>query len=195
MKRFWTFTVVGLLLAVVLPLAVIYGPHLLPPGECSSLYREYYRVPGIEASFVKGYQVNDTLFLDVTLLRAKDSADWERLVEDFGLTESVSMNPTRPSFIARRVSKDNPHQGVQTPDEPFDNLVAVPDRREIHLYCTENIQQSIDLHIHLMLKYLTTLKTQNNKKNEEKDNHPCTLRSAERIGHQLPEREIVVKIT
>ena len=69
-----------------------------------------------------------------------------------------------PSIIVRRVSKDNPYTGIHSPDEPFNNLVAVPDKREIHLYCTENEQQSIDLHIHLMLKYLTTLKTQNNQK-------------------------------
>ena len=162
--RSYLYSLAILLLSAALTLAVKYRPRGLSEEECGPLYRQYAHAPGIEASFVKGFRVNDTLAVDATLLRAKDTAAWERLVEDFGLTESVSVIPNKPSFIARRVSKDNPHQGVQTPDEPFDNLVAVPDRREIHLYCTENIQQSIDLHIHLMLKYLTTLKTQNNQK-------------------------------
>jgi hypothetical protein len=71
------------------------------------------------------------------------------------------MIPDKPSIIVRRVSKDNPYTGIHSPDEPFNNLVAVPDKREIHLYCTENEQQSLDLYMHLILKYMTTSKTQN----------------------------------
>ena len=120
-------------------------------SQCSELYRHYAAVDGIDATFIRDYPVNDTLLLDVTLLQAKDSADWERLVEDFGLTESVRVIPDKPSIIVRRVSKDNPYTGIHSPDEPFNNLVAVPDKREVHLYCTENEQQSLDLYMHLIL--------------------------------------------
>ena len=153
MKRFWTFTVVGLLLAVVLPLAVIYGPHLLPPGECSSLYREYYRVPGIKASFVKGFQVNDTLAIDATLLHATDSASWERLLNDFHLVNVIDTSAYRQpqSFSISRVSKEDPTKRVSSPDEPFCSRVTFPYEREIHIYSTENDDHRTALHMHLML--------------------------------------------
>ena len=164
MKKSQAITILLCLLLLGGGALVVYCPRTVPYAQCSDLYKRYASVDGIDATFIRDFRVNDTLFVDVTLLEAKDSAAWDRMVDDFGLTESVSVIPDKPSMIVRRVPKDNPHQGVQTPDEPFDNLVAVPDRREIHLYRTENVQQSIDLHIHLMLKYLTTLKTQNNQK-------------------------------
>ena len=144
-KRFWLIVALLALVEVLVCYVVLQGRYLFPSEEVSEVYSRYANDESIDASFIKGYRVNDTLFVDVTLLEAKDSAAWERLVEDFGLTESFGAIPDKPSIIARRVSKDNPYQGVQAPDEPFVNLVAVPDRREIHLYCTENEQQSLDL--------------------------------------------------
>ena len=132
-----------------------------PTHAVSGVYTKYAGTDGLNVVFFKDFKVNDTVFVDVTLLQAKDSADWERLVEDFGLTESVRVIPDKPSIIVRRVSKDNPYTGIHSPDEPFNNLVAVPDKREVHLYCTENEQQSLDLYMHLILLYMTTSKTQN----------------------------------
>ena len=161
-RRFWL--VVTAIVAAEVLAAVVWRCCLFPEREVSDLYQRYCHVPGIEASYVKGFRINDTLAIDATLLHATDSASWERLVEDFGLMESVRVIPDKPSIIVRRVSKENPYQRVHAPNEPFYNLVAVPDRREIHLYCTENEQQSLDLYMHLLLKYITTSKTQNIKK-------------------------------
>lgn len=160
-KRFWLIIAILALVEALVCYVVLQREYIFPSEEVSEVYTRYADDESIDASFIKGYRVNDTLFVDVTLLQAKDSACWERLVEDFGLTESVRVIPDKPSIIVRRVSKDNPYQGIQAPDEPFDNLVAVPDRREVHLYCTENEQQSLDLYMHLILKYMTTSKTQN----------------------------------
>jgi len=85
MKRFWTFTICGLLLAVAIPLLTAYWPRILLPRQCSPLYRRYAEDPGVKASFVKGFQVNDTLAIDATLLHATDSASWEQLREELNL--------------------------------------------------------------------------------------------------------------
>ena len=70
-------------------LAVRYLPGIVPESQCSEVYRRYAHVPGVEAAFVKGFPINDTLGVDVTLLRATDSAGWVYLIDAFGLPTEV----------------------------------------------------------------------------------------------------------
>ena len=60
-------------------------PRTLPESQCSLVYRHYAQEPGIEASFVKGFPLNDTVSIDVTLLHATTDPAWQRLKHDFGL--------------------------------------------------------------------------------------------------------------
>jgi len=96
MRRFWLFTICGLLLAVVIPLLAAYCPRILLPSQCSPLYQRYCHTPGIEASYVKGFRINDTLAIDATLLHATDSASWERLVEDYEVPASLWNDTSSP---------------------------------------------------------------------------------------------------
>ena len=68
-------------------LAVRYLPGIVPESQCSEVYRRYAHVPGVEAAFVKGFPINDTLGVDVTLLRAADSAGWDFLVDTFHVSK------------------------------------------------------------------------------------------------------------
>ena len=95
MKRYWILTLIGLVLCLGVAWAMKSMPRLLSEEECSPLYRQYAHVPGIKASYVKGFRVNDTLAIDATLLRATDSAGWARLQEDFIL------QPLPPSVMAK----------------------------------------------------------------------------------------------
>ena len=70
-------------------LAVRYLPGIVPESQCSEVYRRYAHVPGVEAAFVKGFPINDTLGVDVTLLHAADSAGWVYLIVAFGLPTEV----------------------------------------------------------------------------------------------------------
>jgi len=70
---------------VLLALAVRLWPRTVPYAQCSDLYKRYAAVDDIDATFIKDFQVNDTLFVDVTLLEAKDSAGWDMLKRDFGI--------------------------------------------------------------------------------------------------------------
>ncbi len=69
-KRFW------LIVAIL---------ALVPSREVSDLYTHYENVDGVAASFIKDYRVNDTVFVDVTLLETKDTALWDSLCKDFGI--------------------------------------------------------------------------------------------------------------
>ncbi len=71
-------------LAIVLvALVVRLWPRTVPFDRCSDLYKQYANVEGIDATFIKDYKVNDTVFVDVTLLEATDSVGWTTLKKDF----------------------------------------------------------------------------------------------------------------
>lgn len=53
----------------------------------SELYLQYKDLPGIQASFIKDKQINDSVRVDVTLLQATDSAGWSQLMSDFKIKE------------------------------------------------------------------------------------------------------------
>ena len=146
-------TVIIILAMVLLALAVRLWPRTVPYTQCSDLYKRYAAVDDIDATFIKGYQVNDTLFVDVTLLQAKDSAGWERLLNDFHLENVIDTSAYRQphSFSISMVSPKDPTKRISSPDEPFCSRVAFPYEREIHIYSTENDDHCMALHMHLLL--------------------------------------------
>ena len=81
------FPALVILALVSLALAVRLCPRTVPFSQCSSIYKKYADAEGIEATFIKDFRVNDTVFIDVTLLEAKDSAGWATLKQDFSLPE------------------------------------------------------------------------------------------------------------
>ena len=84
-------------LAIVLvALAVRLWPRTIPFDQCSDLYKRYAAVDGVVATFIKDYKVNDTVFVDVTLLEAIDSVSWTTLKKDF---EVPDPSPDFQQFI------------------------------------------------------------------------------------------------
>jgi hypothetical protein len=81
--RYFLRFIVATVLGIGAVVAWRWLPRPLPPEECSELYRAYMDTPGVDATFIRGFQVNDTVTVDVTLLQATDSAGWERLITDF----------------------------------------------------------------------------------------------------------------
>ena len=76
-----------MVLAVLAPAVPKLLPRLCPTCYASTLYRTYADVPGIDATFLKNFPLNDTLTIDVTILQATDSAGWERLKADFSIKD------------------------------------------------------------------------------------------------------------
>ena len=77
-------------------LAVRLWPRTVPFDQCSDLYKQYADMEGIDATFIKDYKVNDTVFVDVTLLEATDSVGWVTLKKDFDI---VDITPELQQFI------------------------------------------------------------------------------------------------
>ena len=81
MKR-WITTIL-LALAVAAAVGVVVWRHVLPMYHVSDFYRRYHNADGIVASYIHNFPVNDTVFVDVTLLEAIDSVGWDILKKDF----------------------------------------------------------------------------------------------------------------
>ena len=151
-RLYWL--IVAVLLVGVMLLAVAWQNWTNPVQEVSDLYLRYADDPGVEASFVKGSRINDTLAIDATLLRAKDSAGWERLVEDFHLSkfiDSSAYNTPRSATIAKVLKKD-PTIIRTSLNEPFSCRIALPYEKEIHVYDAETNEQSIALNKYFLLR-------------------------------------------
>ncbi|MBP5388317.1 MAG: hypothetical protein J6Y97_13145 [Prevotella sp.] len=82
-KQFLLPTIIFLAIVLV-ALAVRLWPRTVPFDQCSDLYKQYVAVEGINATYIKDYKVNDTVFVDVTLLEATDSM-WHTLMTDFNI--------------------------------------------------------------------------------------------------------------
>ena len=101
-------------------LAVRYLPGIVPESQCGEVYRRYAHVPGVEAAFVKGFPINDTLGVDVTLLRATDSAGWAYLMNKFDLPKAMlELAETRKDHLLseRQVLRNHPEKKAITQGE------------------------------------------------------------------------------
>ena len=81
----WPVTLTVCLLIVLGTLTVKLWPRTVPFDQCSEIYKKYANVEKVKASFIKDYKVNDSVFVDVTLLEAIDSVGWDILKKDFEL--------------------------------------------------------------------------------------------------------------
>ncbi len=66
-----------------------YRATIFRNGDVSELYLRYADTEGINATFIKDFHVNDTVYVDVTLLQATDSAGWEMLLSNVKLPEEM----------------------------------------------------------------------------------------------------------
>ncbi len=82
-KRFWLIVAILALVEAVILCLALQWKYIFPSREVSDLYTRYENVDGIAASFIKDYKVNDTIFVDVTMLEATTDSAWIILQHDF----------------------------------------------------------------------------------------------------------------
>ena len=112
-------------LAIVLvALAVRLWPRTVPFDQCSDLYKQYANVEGIDATFIKDYKINDTVFVDVTLLEAIDSVGWDILKTDFKVPpHPLELQPLIDNGEDLLFTKHIPKYLANTSAFPYDLLV------------------------------------------------------------------------
>ena len=86
-RRFWLWVGIALLIGLAAITLWKRWYWFFPTHAVSEVYTRYADTDGINVVFFKDFKVNDTLFLDVTLLQAKDSAGWATLKTDFSIPD------------------------------------------------------------------------------------------------------------
>lgn len=113
MKRSWLITILICMLLLGGGGAVLFLPQVVPFDQCSDVYKKYAGMDGVDATFIRDYKVNDTVFVDVTLLEAKDTTAWEELCKDFDIASITQFpvefreNLTASNSYSLRVIKDS----------------------------------------------------------------------------------------
>ena len=89
-KRFWMW--VGIALLIELAAITLWKRWywFFPSYSVSELYTKYAGTEGLDVAFVKDYRVNDTVFVDVTLLEATTDSAWNGLVKEFNFGDQFN---------------------------------------------------------------------------------------------------------
>ncbi len=158
MKRRLLIVFLSSLLAVAAVAVVRWWPRLFPSGEVSELYRHYEHSEHIRASFIKGFPVDDTLRVDVTLLQSTDSAGWEVLKKDFNIKEFPShvtdpIDSGKDIVSVKLTSKDHPGQPMDTSDILNNNVMAISRLRHTISLFEVHTEAEIDAVAHSKYRY------------------------------------------
>lgn len=146
MKARVTIPIITFVAIVVGGLAVHRCTHTVPLSRCSEVYRQWDHVVGVQATFLHGYRVNDTLALDVTLLQATDSAGWDSLVHQFNIPvfskEIEDLIKENNSLDYRLAPKGAPCE-ITSIDDPrgIDLVVIKRQTKNIFIFHLDNPEQ------------------------------------------------------
>ena len=92
-KHFWLW--LFLALAVYFATITLWKRwyDIFPTKQVSEVYAKYESVDGISAAFMKEYRINDTMRIDVTVLKADNDSMWTVLLQDFNKEALVKEMP------------------------------------------------------------------------------------------------------
>ena len=142
MKKSWPITILVCLFILGGGALILGWPRTVPFDQRSDLYKQYVAVEGINATYIKDYKVNDTVFVDVTLLEAIDSTGWDILKKDF---EVASLPPELQQLVDNGedlvFTKMIPKPKIDTSDFPND-LLAIS--HMIHTVTVFHINSEIE---------------------------------------------------
>lgn len=159
-KRFWIIVALIALVEALTLFCIFQWKYIFPSKEVSEIYTRYENVDEIAASFIKDYKVNDSVFVDVTMLEAKDSAGWAMLKQDFSVPE---LNAELQTFIdngenpifSRRIAKNGQPLKAHADTTNYDvlaisyyshtlTLFHITNNDENQAVCYHNFDESIN---------------------------------------------------
>lgn len=121
-KRFWIWMGVILLFEIAAFTLWKRWYWFFPSHEVSELYSKYEGTEGVNASYVKDYRINDTVFVNVTLIEALDPAHWETLKEEFKID---SLSQTDDNTVAFWFAPRNHYNEPMDAELLNNDIVAV----------------------------------------------------------------------
>lgn len=150
MKRRILLFCLATLLCVAAVVVWKYRATIFRNGDVSELYLRYADTEGIDATFIRGFQVNDTLALDVTLLEATDSMGWETLISDFQVTREF-LTGENDHIITRKAKKGHTDRQMDTVPENNDLIIIADGMQTISIFHNTDKNQTYQI-IHKHIK-------------------------------------------
>lgn len=101
--------------------------RIFPSHYVSEVYTRYACAEGIDIAFIKDFKLNDTIFVDVTLLEAKNDSSWMRLQKDFNVApppKEILMEATN-DIISFRYAPKKSHSLPMDPHLTNNDIIAV----------------------------------------------------------------------
>ena len=146
--RRWLLFALLCLVAVAASVAIVYWQHTVPLSECSEVYRQYYKTPGIRAAYIQDMTVDDTIHFDMTLLEARDSATYVWLLRDMGRDEEqIAVQMEHANKF------DNPHfVSIYGEDDLVCSLPAKHTAAILHPYNPQHKKTIIIRSLHKQIK-------------------------------------------
>lgn len=146
MKKTWLLTATICLLIIAGGGAVVLWPRTIPFDKCSEAYKTYANNPSVEASFIKDFRINDSVFVDVTLLEAADSIGWNTLWHDFCLPDLTPemkrvIENKKDRVFARTTKKNSYCETVDETTQECDIIAVLFAKRTICVFHIANLEE------------------------------------------------------
>ncbi|MCR4828745.1 MAG: hypothetical protein K5864_04705 [Bacteroidales bacterium] len=144
-RRFWLWMGVILLAEVAAITLWCQRRDRVPADEASVAYTRYAGRDDMNVVFFKDFHLNDSIFVDVTLLQSLDSASWATLVYDFHLDYLHPFEPfdTLNERVGIKYAPRGDYRAKMDTANKFNNdLIAISiNRRSVMVFRIENKQQ------------------------------------------------------
>lgn len=85
-RRFWTIIIAITIAELAVFVAVQQWEYVFPSSAVRRLYNHYRNADDINAIYVKGYKINDSVKTDVTILEALTDSSWASLCDELCIT-------------------------------------------------------------------------------------------------------------
>lgn len=141
----WPVTLAICLLIVLGTVAIRLWPRTVPFEQCSKLYQKYSDKPNLKSAFIKDFRINDTIFVDVTLIIATDLTSWNSLKSDLHIPDldpEVQKLISEDMIFSRQVNKHDNSQTIEG-NSPDAELMAISySRKTICVIHVENEEEA-----------------------------------------------------
>lgn len=169
-KRFWLIVALLAVAEMIVIGLVWQWKYIFPSNEVSDLYKKYAEMDGVDATFIKGYKVNDSVFVDVTMLCAKTDSAWESLLHDFNISsppQEVIDNKGEDCIDLWAAPKKDYSLPMDTMLLNNDLISMSWSEHIISVFSIQTMQQLHFLRHHLYKESISKSQTSKNKQNEQ----------------------------
>ncbi len=123
------------MIIMLLPLMLAVGcKHKTETPAEGALYVRYASLPETSVAQVCGFQLCDTVSVDVVLLQAESDEAWQRMKNEFAIVDSIGVT----SWLA---DTEEPATRVKWEGQPLLRIIASHDKQAIGLYRLDSEEQ------------------------------------------------------